>query len=281
MAPYSDLRASQALERVLIDVGQILASYNHAYVLIGGYIPSLLIEDPDYEHIGTTDIDFMLNPTKLVEGYYAQFIQELLDNNYQLDSENQFRLFYDVDLEDGLGTVRIYLDFLKPRTPRIRSKQQETLVPGFRPIDLTLSSAEAFHDATLRQFTGTDTRGAQNTVRVPVVGPAMFLALKAMALQGRKDSKDCYDVYYFIDQYPSRADLQQHIRGAIRQHQNLLVHFQYLLSTFSTPDKYGSFYAADFIAEHGASDGRTIDQLRTAVSLTVTKFISEALVKVE
>ena len=55
-ADYSD-RQIDAARRVLIDVGQVLASFADCLVLVGGWVPDLLIPEAGESHIGSIDVD--------------------------------------------------------------------------------------------------------------------------------------------------------------------------------------------------------------------------------
>jgi tRNA nucleotidyltransferase/poly(A) polymerase len=64
-------RQVEAAHRVLIDVGQVLASFDDCIVLIGGWIPDLLLPAAAEPHIGSIDVDLALDAAKLGDGRYA------------------------------------------------------------------------------------------------------------------------------------------------------------------------------------------------------------------
>jgi hypothetical protein len=57
---YSD-RQIDAAHRVLVDVGQVLASFGDAIVVVGGWVPDLLMPNAVPEHIGSIDVDLALD----------------------------------------------------------------------------------------------------------------------------------------------------------------------------------------------------------------------------
>lgn len=72
-------RETEAARRVLIDLGQVLGSYfADAIVVVGGWVPSLLIPNADELHVGSLDVDLALNPDKLRDGRYAEIVKSLL-----------------------------------------------------------------------------------------------------------------------------------------------------------------------------------------------------------
>lgn len=46
-----------AARRVLVDVGQVLASFVDCLVVVGGWTPDLLLPDADERHVGSIDVD--------------------------------------------------------------------------------------------------------------------------------------------------------------------------------------------------------------------------------
>jgi hypothetical protein len=46
-------RQTNAARRVLIDVQQVLASFRDSIVLVGGWVPDLLIPDASEPHVGS------------------------------------------------------------------------------------------------------------------------------------------------------------------------------------------------------------------------------------
>ena len=75
---YSD-RQVDAARRVLVDVGQVLASFRDAIVVVGGWVPDLLLPGAEPEHVGSIDVDLALDAAKLEDGRYAELLKLLLD----------------------------------------------------------------------------------------------------------------------------------------------------------------------------------------------------------
>ncbi|MBI4028145.1 MAG: hypothetical protein HY360_24385 [Verrucomicrobia bacterium] len=50
-------RQIEAARRVLVDIGQVLAAYADCLVLIGGWVPELLIRDATEKHVGSVDVE--------------------------------------------------------------------------------------------------------------------------------------------------------------------------------------------------------------------------------
>lgn len=54
-------RQVEAARRVLVDVAQVLASFRDAIVVVGGWVPDLLLPHSEIEHIGSIDVDLALD----------------------------------------------------------------------------------------------------------------------------------------------------------------------------------------------------------------------------
>ncbi len=89
---YSE-RQTEAAHRVLVDVGQVLASYRECIVVVGGWVPDLLIKNASEPHVKSIDVDLALDAAKLTDGRYAELIQLLLDTRRYERSEQTFQLF--------------------------------------------------------------------------------------------------------------------------------------------------------------------------------------------
>ena len=58
---YDD-RKTAAVKSVLIEIGQILGSFEGRFAIIGGAVPWLLLSETEMQYVGTADVDLGLNP---------------------------------------------------------------------------------------------------------------------------------------------------------------------------------------------------------------------------
>lgn len=58
-------RQVEAARRVLIDIGQVLASFRDSVVVVGGWVPDFLLPEAEPEHIGSIDVDLALDAASL------------------------------------------------------------------------------------------------------------------------------------------------------------------------------------------------------------------------
>ena len=85
-------RQVEAAHRVLVDVGQVLASFADCLVVVGGWTPDLMIPVSDEPHIGSIDVDIALDAAKLAGGRYAELLNLMLATKRYKRGAKDFQL---------------------------------------------------------------------------------------------------------------------------------------------------------------------------------------------
>ena len=80
----------------LAEVMTALGAYRDALVLIGGWAPYLILdhgEQPqrDFVHVGSIDIDFVVDPERVNADQYATIVRLLKDHGYQSCGDSKHR----------------------------------------------------------------------------------------------------------------------------------------------------------------------------------------------
>jgi len=248
---YGD-RGNEATRRVLLDLAHVLGAYLDRLIVIGGIVPTLLLEGAEMPHIGTLDIDLTLDAEALREDdEYARMIELLEESGYMRNVEDSapdlrpFQLQRRVDLQDGGPAVDVVIDLLMPRGAQL-TKHRPPLVPALRvqEIDggrLALDRTVDYH------IQGRTPEGWTDQARLRVVSVPAFLALKGNALGRRRKQKDAYDVYYVIRNYPEGLDaLVQACRDLLP---DPLVQgaFRQIAEKFGTAESYGPGTVSTFL----------------------------------
>lgn len=197
-------RQVAAARRVLVDVGQVLASFSDAIVVVGGWVPDLRLPDAEPEHVGSIDVDLALDAGKLGDGRYAEIVKLLLDTLRYHPGEEDFQLVATVDLEDGESAVTVEVEFLAPSNVKLK-KNRPKLVEGFRVLQFPACAA-AFENPAEFEIDGSMISGAANRVRLRVASLSDFAIMKAHAIAGRDKPKDVYDLCFCLDRYPGGLD---------------------------------------------------------------------------
>ncbi|MBN8709459.1 MAG: hypothetical protein BGO12_17225 [Verrucomicrobia bacterium 61-8] len=245
-------RQTEAARRVLVDVGQILASFSDCLVLVGGWIPDLLLPEADEPHVGSIDVDLALDARKLKEGRYAELLSLLLNTRrYQMGTK-EFQLVVDVDLKDGEKPVQVEVEFLAPKSVKLQ-KNKPKLLKDFRVLQADGCEA-AFRNPHQLKLQGRNVGGAQNTVRLQVASLADFLVMKAHALAGRDKPKDTYDFCYCLQYSPGGLESLAEEWKTRQNEPEVAQAIEILSEKFSAPDAFGPHQLAEF---HSPSDEET------------------------
>jgi len=264
-------RQTIAARRVLVDAGQVLASFTDCLVVVGGWTPDLLLPNAENPHVGSIDVDLVLDAAKLNDGRYAELVKSLLDTKrYRLgEGVNTFQLVTDVDLKDGEKPVQVEVEFLAPDNVRFK-KHSRKLLENFRVLEVK-SASEALRNPVEIKLPGRNLRGAKNTVRLRVASLADFLVMKAHAIDGRDKPKDTYDFCYCLEQYSGGIEKLANDWKARIKEPNIAEAVRILREKFSSVDSFGPQQLAEFHnsdnAEAQAMDARRAYEL-------VQKFLS-------
>lgn len=257
-ADYDD-RTTAAVKAVLIEIGQILGSYQGKFALIGGAVPWLLLNNDDMHHVGTLDIDLSLDPEALQEGEYAMLVKVLLANGYkQREDLRRFQLVRTVPAFDGGPSIDVIIDFLMPRETKIK-KREPPLIEEFA-VQKADGAELAVMFSKLVMIHGPMPGGGTNRVEIAVASIPAFLAMKGFAINNRLKRKDAYDIYYCIRNYPGG------INELVRECQPLLAHtnarqgYQYIAMKFEVLDSFGPVSVREFVRESQIVGERTLDQ---------------------
>lgn len=181
---------------ILGEIVNLLGEFSDNLRIIGGWVPALLY--PNSEHIGSIDVDVLLNQLQIKKAESYKTIKRLLEQNgYKRHPEKYFTfvktvmvrgIVYDVDVDflsgkyggDG-GNVSKHVDGIKTLPATGGNFAFE-----FPPTDVLI------------EYTRSD--GALDSGHVNVISVVPYLVMKASAL-GRGKPKDAYDIYCTIDNY--------------------------------------------------------------------------------
>lgn len=262
-------RQVEAARRVLVDVGQVLASFVDCLVVVGGWIPDLLLPDADEPHIGSIDVDLALDAAKLGEGRYAELLKLLLDTKRYKRGARDFQLVVEVDLKDGEEPVQVDVEFLAPKAVKLK-KNKPKLLADFRVLQAD-GCGVAFHAPVEHTLSGRNVCGAKNTVRLRLASLTDFLVMKAHAIGGREKPKDSYDLCYCLEHFPDgmeklAADWKKRARE-----KDVGRAIEILREKFVTTDSFGP---QQFVEFHNTPDAESREMLSRRAYELVQKFLN-------
>jgi hypothetical protein len=231
-----------AAHAAMIELVHLLGEYRDDIVVVGGWVPALLMADTTPPHIGSIDVDLALDHKALRDPGYKTILQ-LLESRGYIQGEQPFIFSKSVEVEGR--TVQVEVNLLageyqgsgkSHRTQRI----QDVRARKARGCELAFEGVE---EITL---SGSIPGGAKDTVRIRVASVAPFIIMKAMALHDRMKEKDAWDIVFCLRSFPGGLDaLAEKFRPYL---ENKLVQegLRKIAGKFESPEHIGPRHVADF-----------------------------------
>lgn len=233
----------EAARSVLLELVHLLGEYRDDIVVVGGWVPQLILPSHPKRHVGSIDVDLALNHRNLKETGYATIQKLLLGRGYEQDPRQPFIFHRTVVI--GGRPIKVEVDFLageyEGTGPRHRTQPvHEGRARKARGCDL------AFDLFVETEISGELPEGGKDEARVRVSSIVAFLVMKAMALHDRLKEKDAWDIYFTLTNYPGGLDA---LAGEIRPHlADGLVQegLQKIAEKFASTEHVGPKFVADF-----------------------------------
>jgi hypothetical protein len=238
-----DAMQVEAAHSVMLELVRLLGEYHDDIVVVGGWVPTLLIPQDRARHIGSMDVDLALNHKTLHDPGYKTIRKLLLGRGYRQDEDQPFIFWRTVTV--GGRPLEIEIDLLageyEGTTKKHRTQEvQDVRARKARGCDLAFESAREIH------VQGMLPDGAMDTCTIRVAAIIPFLAMKGMAMATRLKEKDSWDVYYCVKNYPGGSDalaaeFAPHVGyGLVKEG------FRHIADSFASPEHIGPKSVADF-----------------------------------
>ena len=238
-----DAMQVEAARSVMLELVHLLGEYRDDIVVVGGWVPALLIPQDKARHIGSMDVDLALNHKTLRDPGYKTIRNLLLGRGYRQDDDQPF-IFWRKFMV-GERPIEIEVDLLAGEYEGTARKHRTQEVQDVRARKAR-GCELAFRFATEVPIEGTLPDGAREKATVRIAAIIPFLAMKGMAMATRLKEKDPWDVYYCVKNYPGgpdalSAEFAPHIgNGLVKEG---LLHIS---EKFASPDHTGPKSVADF-----------------------------------
>jgi hypothetical protein len=233
----------QAARSVLLELVHLLGEYRDDIVVVGGWVPQLILPAGPALHVGSIDVDLALNHRTLREAGYATIQALLSRRSYQQDPRQPF-IFHRTVVVNG-NAIEVEVDLLAGEyegTGRQHRTQpvHEGRARKARGCDL------AFDLWVETEIEGELPDGGRDHARIRVSSAAAFLVMKGMALHDRLKEKDAWDIYFTVTNYPGGLDaLAEEIRPHLG-HRLVQEGLQKIAEKFASPEHMGPKFVADF-----------------------------------
>jgi len=182
-----------------LHIATILGDLAGDIVVVGGLVPSLIVDQrnlPDgaEPHAGTLDLDLGLALAVLDNERYQTLAERLRVAGFSPDRNSRGQTVLQRWRTDG----GVMVDFLVPPGPGAsRGGRLRHFEKDFAAI-VTPGLSLAFQDVVHVQLDGRTLSGERAQRTIQVCGPGAFMVLKALAFDGRGESKDAYDLFYVL-----------------------------------------------------------------------------------
>lgn len=267
---------NKAVKTVLIEMCQILGAYRDKFVIVGGSVPWLLYDQSVDSHVGTMDIDIGLDAEALLDNNeYADLVQLLLDHGYYQRQDGDFKRFQlirNVSISNEQPPIDVVVDFLMPRNLNLPKNKPPIIddfaVQGADGVDIALRLSQ---EITIK---GQMPKGGTNSVTVRVASVPALLAMKGYAIEGRYKTKDAYDIYYCIRNYPGGVKA---LADSVRPHMNLenfKTGIEKIANKFQSTEDYGPSRVIEFMSDYIEYNESDRDQLQRDAYGQVDAFLS-------
>jgi hypothetical protein len=194
----------------LLELATLLRAYDEALVLVGGWVPMLLLEAHGMPgsaaaHVGSIDIDLAVDPQKLDESRYATVLELLERRGYRMARDGRGHAMpasvervVQSPANDKSYTIRV--DFLTPiqtgAQPAHRLMQEAWMARKMKGCEAAFAHQERV------ALTGTlPDKGGAITVPVRLADVVGSLTMKGIVLGERYREKDAYDIYMLLRYY--------------------------------------------------------------------------------
>jgi len=265
------------MTRCLLHVATVLGDLmTDDMTVVGGLVPSLLIPPealpPGADaHPGTLDLDLGLRVALLANERYREVADRLRAAGFTTDVNEAgnptHQRWRRESAQNEVARVEFLMEPLSPDAAPGTTQHLEHELAAFVAPGIGMS----FDDRIVQRIVGRTLDDETAERDVGVCGPGAFVALKALAFDGRGYRKDAYDLYYVLRNYRAGpADVARRFALVAPRPEGTEA-LEILRRDFMDPEAVGPRRAAAF-----ATGG--VDE---AVQVEVVGFVAEFLRLVE
>jgi len=242
----------QLVKATCLYIATILGDYMEQTVIVGGLVPSILIDQenlPDgaESHVGTMDLDLGLTLAIFNEKRYQAITERLRSANFSPDVNEQGNLTRQRWKIEQIGKVTV--DFLVPQSSDDdHGGQIKDIEKDFAAV-ITPGLELAFKDKIKITLDGNTIFGENAKRDVYVCGPGAFVVLKALAFRKRGENKDAYDLYYHIRNFGSGVEDIATALNPLLNEKETKEALKILKEDFTGSDSVGAVRVARFLTD--------------------------------
>ena len=245
-----DLKTSQdynegqkaAAHRVLVELVNLFNEYRDDIRIVGGWVPDLMF--PEEGHVGSVDVDVLINHIKLKDSGYLTMSKILLRNGYEEHPDKYFSFIKRVQV-DGID-YDVDVDILAGMYGGTQKKKRSQHVQGVKALKATGGDFAFEFDPQMIRVEAERTDGALDVARVNVIAVVPYFVMKTAAM-GRGKAKDAYDLYFLVKHYHDGMDGLAKLFEDYRESRIILEMKEKLSEKFASPNHAGPADVAAFL----------------------------------
>lgn len=244
----------EAAHRILVELVNIFGEYEEDIRIVGGWVPDLMF--PGEGHIGSVDVDVLINHLTLHDVGYQNMSRILLKNGYREHPEKYFSFIKTVEVE-GIS-YDVDVDILAGMYGGTQEKKRSQHVQGMKALKATGGNFAFDYPSQKISLEAKRPDGAIDVANVSVIAVVPYLIMKTAAM-GRGKAKDSYDIYFLIKHY--KGGVKELSKEFQSNADNKLVQEmkEKLAGKFASPDHAGPKDIADFL---GLTDDDEIEMTK-------------------
>jgi len=188
---------TEAAFQVLIEVLYLLQEFESSLILVGGWVPILLLPDVSEKHVGTVDVDIAIDGRALTESG-SNTIEDILLGNDYLPGGEPGRYIRTLKIKGQ--EIDVPVDFLVSEHGFLPDNELFDIT-GVRPITAPGSDL-AFDSCEKIKIKGNLQNGSSYSAEIKIASIVSFIVMKAYVLNLRRKSKDAYDIWFCLANHP-------------------------------------------------------------------------------
>ena len=236
----------EAAHRILVEIVNLLSGYEEDIRVIGGWVPDLLY--PGCGHIGSIDVDILLNHNKIAVDSYKNIEKILVRVGYSRHHDKYFSFIKSVEIA-GID-YEVDVDFLAGKYGGTPEGKRSQHISGLKALKATGGNFAFDTDPVVKKIEAKRPDGALDIAHVNIVSIVPFFVMKAAALN-RGKPKDAYDMYFCMEHY------ENGVRGLTQEflpykgREIIKTMCMSLSEKFASPNHVGPVDIASFIGTEG------------------------------
>jgi hypothetical protein len=175
-------------------------------VLIGGWVPFFLLRDHraagnDFEHIGSIDIDLVVDPDRISTLEYATIVEIIRDRGWTPSEGSLFSFARLVPAPAGGPMLEVRVDFLTPEPGEPAGRHRHRMVQPDLTARRARGASLALSHNCMVTVDGQLPDGGHASTSIPMADVVGCVGMKGLALGSRYSEKDAYDLYAVVENF--------------------------------------------------------------------------------